>query len=600
MPARSRHAVPAATRGCIKSGQNPSSAKKAILFPFTRQLGIVLAFVVVIALFGLFRNNAALPTLGVLRSSTISVGSKSNTTATFRMFTSPPQKPPTFRVQASDVLPAFEQVIKKSKAINDKVASVTTVNFDTVIKPLALDEAQWSDIGTLSLLQHVSPEKSVRDAATEGQQKLSDYAVEASMREDVYKAVKEVFDSEPALDHEDKRLLTRFELEYRRNGLALPTETQEKIKALQKKMSQISIAFSKNLGEENGGVWFTRAELEGVPEDLVNSWETRTTGKETEYKMTFKYPDIIPTTKYAQLEETRHRAWVADGNKVPQNVELMVEMVQLRQQVASLLGYKNFADYVEEVKMSKTSSAVLEFLDDLGQKLRPAGLRDLEELKAIKKSQGQDGPLMAWDHAWTKRLLVEQQYQVDAAKVAEYFEMNETVANMFGIYEALFSLKFVQIGKDDAHHDVWHEDVKQYAVWRSDTEKFVGWLYMDMFPREGKYGHAANFGIIPGFTNEQGKRVYPVTALVCNFSKPSKDKPSLLKHDEVVTFFHELGHGIHDLMGETKYAKFHGTAVARVSVIVQPVGWPKIAKLDRTLSKHPPKCLRIGVFQTQS
>lgn len=141
--------------------------------------------------------------------------------------------------------------------------------------------------------------------------------------------------------------------------------------------------------------------------------------------------------------------------------------------------------------------------------------------------------------------------------------MQSTVEKMLSIFETLFQLKFIEI--TGSERSVWHEDCKQFAVWKDipGKDEFVGWLYFDLHPREGKYGHAANFNLESGFTDVNGKRVYPVTALVCNFSKPSATKPSLLKHDEVVTFFHELGHGIHDLVSETKYSRFHGTNVAR-------------------------------------
>lgn len=205
------------------------------------------------------------------------------------------------------------------------------------------------------------------------------------------------------------------------------------------------------------------------------------------------------------------------------------------------------------------------FLEDLAKKLKPAGTRDLSDLKQIKKSQGNEKPFKTWDSSWANRILVEEKYQVDAQKVSEYFEMGHTISKMLGIYETLFSLKFVELAEDNADYDVWHPEVRQFSVFRQDTSDFVGWLYMDMFPREGKFGHAAQFGISPGYVDEEGKRRYPVAALVCNFSKPTKAKPSLLKHDEVVTFFHELGHGIHDLVSQTKWSRFHGTAVVPVS-----------------------------------
>jgi len=164
------------------------------------------------------------------------------------------------------------------------------------------------------------------------------------------------------------------------------------------------------------------------------------------------------------------------------------------------------------------------------------------------------------------RLLLEKKYQLDSQKISEYFPLTHTIEGMLKIFESLFGLEFVEV--TDNSKSVWHEDTKQFRVYNEkpsdgDEQTFVGWLYLDLHPRDGKYGHAANFNLQPGFTDENGKRHYPATALVCNFSKPTPTKPSLLKHDEVVTLFHELGHGIHDLVAITNYSRFHGTNVVR-------------------------------------
>lgn len=232
--------------------------------------------------------------------------------------------------------------------------------------------------------------------------------------------------------------------------------------------------------------------------------------------------------------------------------------------------------------MAKTPKTVLDFLGDLRTQLAPGGVKETEHLKEIKqkdlKSRGMeasyDGNYYLWDHRFYDRLMVENEYSIDEQKIAEYFPLQKTVEGMLKIFEQLFGLVFVQIDGEERDKIsatgkggdiVWHEDVKLFSVWDDEGEgsKFSGYLYLDLHPRPGKYGHAANFNLQPGFLYPNGTRRYPATALVCNFSKPTPTKPSLLKHDEVVTLFHELGHGIHDLVGRTKYSRFHGTAVVR-------------------------------------
>jgi metallopeptidase MepB len=246
------------------------------------------------------------------------------------------------------------------------------------------------------------------------------------------------------------------------------------------------------------------------------------------------------------------------------------------------LGYPDHASFKIEDKMAKTPKTVLDFLGDLKTQLAPGGVKEIAHLKELKKtdleargmSELNDGEYYLWDHRFYDRLMVETEYSIDEQKIAEYFPLQSTVEGMLNIFEELFGLVFVSI--EGAERDkisetgkggdiAWHEDVKIFSVWDDESEGkgFVGYLYLDLHPRPGKYGHAANFNLQSGFLNPNGTRRYPATALVCNFSKPTPKKPSLLKHDEVVTLFHELGHGIHDLVGRTTYSRFHGTSVVR-------------------------------------
>jgi metallopeptidase MepB len=196
--------------------------------------------------------------------------------------------------------------------------------------------------------------------------------------------------------------------------------------------------------------------------------------------------------------------------------------------------------------------------------------------------------------------MLEKDYSFDQQLIAEWFPLQNTINGMLKIFEELFGLEFVEVtGEDRAsiastgqgNDIVWHEDVQIFSVWNDESEGsgFVGYLYLDLFPREGKYGHAANFNLQPGFIDKDGNRRFPATALVCNFTKPQLKKPSLLKHDEVVTLFHELGHGIHNLVSRTIYSRFHGTSVARdfVEAPSQMLeNWCWTASQLRALSKH--------------
>ncbi|ANZ74320.1 BA75_01209T0 [Komagataella pastoris] len=487
----------------------------------------------------------------------------------------PPQAPLRWDHTPEQILAETDKYISTSQEVDDWVAnSFATADVDTIKKIAASENEQYLPLCQLSFYQHISDNKDVRNASTVSEEKIDKFSIESNLREDVFKTVNKVFkqvqeDSElqKTLDPEFKRLLEKLNLGYVRSGLDLSQEKRDEVKRLKQELSTISIKFNKNLGEETEHIWFTDEELKGVPESVVEQFETKTENDVTYHKMTYKYPDLFPVLKYAVSSATRQRAFVGDQNKIPENAGLLVKAVNLRNQLAEVLGYDTYADYILEVKMAKNSKNVFEFLDDVREKLRPLGEKELQRMLALKANDPNADDkenYYVWDHRYYDNKLLESEYKVDEQKLAEYFPMESTIEKMLAIYEHLFNLQFEQV--DESDKQVWHPDVKQFSVWKvdnPDSPEFVGWIYFDLHPREGKYGHAANFGIGPSYIKEDGSKNYPVTALVCNFSKPSKDKPSLLKHNEVTTFFHELGHGIHDLIGQTRYARFHGTSVAR-------------------------------------
>jgi len=499
----------------------------------------------------------------------------------------PPQAPPVFMGTPKSIIEDTKKMIEKSRSLeNSIVAEVKAqdASFKNVMLPMALDE---NDIGLISHImgfyQSVSTDQAVRDASTEAEELMDDFSIESSMREDVYKLVDAAVKHDEKLDAESQRLLEKTHKDYIRHGLGIPAgPKRDRYKEIKKRLSQLCIIFSKNLNEEVGGIWFDPKELDGVPEDVMSLFvkgEGENAGK---VKMTFKYPDVFPTLKFAKNPATRKQVYLGNENKLPQNIPIFREVILLRDEAARLLGYPNHASFIIEDKMAKTPKTVDDFLGDLRQRLKKGGESERKALRELKeqdlKSRGMeksiDGRYYIWDNRFYDRLMLEKDYSVDQELLSEWFPLETSIRGMLTIFETLFGMTFVEItgadrssisptGKGD--DIVWHPDVQVFSVWDSEDQGsgFVGYLYLDLHPREGKYGHAANFNLQPGFIQENGTRRYPVTALVCNFSKPTPKKPSLLKHDEVTTLFHELGHGIHDLVSKTRYSRFHGTNVVR-------------------------------------
>ncbi|KAE9363181.1 putative Saccharolysin [Stipitochalara longipes BDJ] len=505
-------------------------------------------------------------------------------------YRTPPQAPPLFTATKDSLMEDAKKIVQGTRELLDKIAKdikPTEATFTNIVLPIAHDEDNAAlSSRIIGFYQAVSTDSELRDASSKAEEMMDEFNIEASMREDIFKLVDAAWKREAEkteLDGESKRLLEKEWKSYVRNGLGIEKgPKRDRFKEIKKRLSQIQIEFQKNLNEENNGIWFTRKELEGVPEDVLETFEKGTGDNEGKLRFTFKYPDLFPTLKFALDSETRQKVFIENENKCNANVPLFKEAVVLRDEAARLLGYPDHASFRIEDKMAKTPKTVNDFLGDLRIQLAPGGKKEVEHLLELKKedlkSRGleheDDGNYYLWDSRFYNRMMVEKEFSIDEQEIAEYFPLQSTIQGMLHIFEELFGFVFIEIDGEDrtklsttgkGEDIAWHEDVKIFSVWDDEGEGggFVGYLYLDLHPRPGKYGHAANFSLQPGFILPNGTRRYPATALVCNFSKPTETKPSLLKHDEVVTLFHELGHGIHDLAGRTKYARFHGTSVVR-------------------------------------
>ncbi|KAJ3030356.1 Thimet oligopeptidase [Rhizophlyctis rosea] len=461
-----------------------------------------------------------------------------------------------------------KDIISKARKVFDDVAAIppAQASFANVVVPIAKMEGWFAyESSNTTFLQYVHTNKEVRDASVAANKELDEFEIESSMRVDVYKSVVAAAEKKEKLEVEDARLLEHTLRDFKRNGLALPDEQREKLAALKKQLADISVDFSQTLNTDVTEVLFTREELDGMPDDFFDGRATKTDpedGKE-KFAVTMKYPDIIPTMRMAKHEKTRQRLDFANGAKCQPNIALLEKAIDIRRQIAALLGYPTYADYVLEVKMAKQTKIVKSFMDSLRAKLVPFGEKERAKLLELKKQETAerglpfDNKLNAWDFQYYNRLMLERDYQVDDEKIKQYFSLETVTQGMLKLYETVLSLKITEVKEGVA---AWHEDVRLFQVFDKAGD-FVGHFYLDLHPRENKYSHAAAFQLQPGQILEDGSRQYPVAAMVANFSKPTPTKPSLLKHNEVVTYFHELGHIMHQLCSQTKWSKFHGTRV---------------------------------------
>ncbi|XP_078317964.1 thimet oligopeptidase-like [Crassostrea virginica] len=486
-----------------------------------------------------------------------------------------------------------DELMTKTKAVYDGVGALSSeaVTYNNVVKALADNECEYSVVrNNLDFMQHVSPDKELRDVSVEIDKKLSEFDVEMSMRQDVFDSLVDFEKkSSPEGTAESKRYVERMIKYGRRNGLHLPKEKQEKIKEIKKRMSDLSIDFSKNLNEENTILTFTEEELAGVPEDFLKSLEKNEDGK---LKVSLKYPHYFPCMKKARNPETRKKLETAFNSRcLEPNTAILEELVELRAQKADILGFPTHAAFILDMRMAKDPEKVKNFLVDLAEKLRPLQDKEVKVFLDYKKEECEkygytyDGKINYWDLRYYMTMTEERQYAVDSNLLKEYFPMEVVTAGLLDIYQELLNLKFTKV-KDV---EVWHPEVTLYSVEDVASSNLLGYFYLDLYPREGKYGHAACFGLQPGCLLPDGKRQVSVAAMVANFTKPTEDKPALLTHDEVETYFHEFGHVMHQICAQSEFAQFSGTNVERdfveaPSQMLENWCWEK--EPLRRMSKH--------------
>ncbi len=411
----------------------------------------------------------------------------------------------------------------------------------------------------LNTLAEAHPDKTMRDAARDAGVRLQEWSVSLDYRDDVYQVLKAYADGKPALDREERRLLDEQMRNYRRAGLALPPTERAEVEKLRKALTNLSTEFSVNINEARGPIDFTAEELAGVPADFLESPGVKQADGRFRVMANVTW-HAVAVAENADNPETRRRLAVVRGQLAREkNVPVLKKLVALRADIAHRLGYATWADFQTEVRMAKTGAAVIKFEEDLVAGLQPKFAAEMATLRALKAEHtGNPGAnLEPWDISYYTNKLRKERYAVDAEKLRVYFPYQATLAGMFAIYEKIFGLKFSEVEPPYT----WAPGMQLFAVTDAGTGAPLGAFYLDMFPREGKFNHFACFPQKTGGVRVDGRYDLPIQALVCNFPAPSADKPSLLKHSDVETLFHEFGHVMHGILSRSRFVAQTGFAV---------------------------------------
>ena len=432
----------------------------------------------------------------------------------------PPQRSPVFTTSPESLIQNTKRLIEDSRKVQDHITRTVQserATYANTLLPLAQNENRVAlESHIIEFYQAVSSDSALRDASNEAKKLFSDFDIETAMREDLFVLIDVVMRNshDDELDIESRLYLQKEHKKYLANGLGLRTGTErEAFSGIKKRLNQLSIEFQKNLNEEDSGIWFTPQELDGVPEDVLERLEKGQDEGPTKGKLrlTFQYPDYFPTMNYAKDGKIRKKVFLGYENKCNQNVPLFKETIVLRDKAARLLGYPDHATFRLEDKMITSPSKVNSFLADLRAKLVTRGREEIEMLKQLKKGDlgigTYDVHYYLWDHRFYHQMMLEQQFSVDHQKIAEYFPLDTVIRAMLGVFESLFGLVFSSFNPEDEVHSgagtegshTWHEDVQVFTAWDDKPQggQFVGYLYLDLYPRQGKFSHAANFNVQP-------------------------------------------------------------------------------------------------------
>jgi peptidyl-dipeptidase Dcp len=467
-------------------------------------------------------------------------------------------------------MPAFEEAMKQGRADIDAIVNNTDEpTFENTI--VALDNA-GELLGNVSSvffnLNSAATSEEMQSIAEQVSPLMSDYSSDIMLNEKLFERVKAVYDKRDSLDlnTEEKTMLEDSYKGFVRSGANLEGEARERYRALAKELSTLSLQFDKNVLKETNA--FTlhitdTNDLAGMPAGVIEAAAEEAKGRELEgWVFTLQYPSYGPFMKYADKRELREKMYKAFTTRCAlnnefNNEEILTKIANLRLEKAQLFGYETYADFVLENRMAETSENVNVFLKDLLAASLPKANQEFAELTAFAKEKGADHKIERWDWTYYSEKLKAERYAISDEMVKPYFKLENVQQGIFDLVNKLYGITF----EERTDIQKYHADVTTWEV-KDEDGTYLGVLYLDFFPRASKQGGAWMTSFKDQFMVD-GKDSRPHVSIVCNFTKPTETKPSLLTFNEVTTFLHEFGHGMHGMLSKCQYKGVSGTSVAR-------------------------------------
>lgn len=475
---------------------------------------------------------------------------------------------PFSKVKNEDYLPAFKELIESTKEeIKAITANPEAPTFENTIEALEYAGEQLDRVSSLFFnINSAETSAEIQKIAQEVSPLLSEFGNDITLNNALFLRIKSVYDKklELNLSVEQATLIDKKYKSFSRNGANLENEKKETLREIDKELSSLTLKFSENVLAETNKYELhltNEADLKGLPEGEKEAAAllAKSKGKEG-WLITLAYPSYIPFMKYAENRQLRKKIAIAAGAQCFKkdefnNEDTVLKIANLRHQRANLLGYSTHAHFVLEERMAGTPEKVFTFLTDLLEKARPFADKEFKQLEDFAKELDGLDHLEKWDSAFYSEKLKNKLFNLDDEKLKPYFKLENVINGAFTVAEKLYGLSFNEV----TNIDTYHKDVKTYEV-KDKNNELVSIFYADFHPREGK----RNGAWMTSFKDQKvknGKNERPHISNVCNFTKPTDSKPSLLTFNEVTTLFHEFGHGLHGMLANTTYPSISGTSV---------------------------------------
>ncbi len=460
-------------------------------------------------------------------------------------------------VSAESVAADTDAGLAEADALVGRVATGPAATFDDTMLPLdqALDRAQVA-YGRGAFMARVHPDGAVRDAGQASEERLAKWRVALPFRVDLDRAVRAYASTAEAqtLTGERRRLVGHWRRDFRRAGQELAPDARAELERLRARLVELEVAFQRNVDEFRDGLELTREELAGLPDSYVERLPAGS--RPGTWLVNLEYPSVFPFLDQAERRDLRRQLEYKLFNRAAAvNRPIIEEALEIRRRIAGLFGLPSWAHYALEVKMARDPAAVERFYDQLVPPLQAKARDEVVRLGRLLRAETGDGDVRSWDWRYYENQVRRTEFGLDQNRVAEYFPLGAVMDGMLDLTGEVFGLAYRRVETANA----WHPDALLYEIRDRASGAPIAHFYADLFPREGKFGHAAVFQLVAGHRRPDGSYVTPVCAIVANFTRPGTDQPSLLRHDEVVVLFHEFGHVLHHSLSRTEFVRFSGT-----------------------------------------